>query len=117
MLNDDLSPMDFKFVDGVQGALHLDPARRRCTWRRTSSNPQFAYLTERMKSISEGESTLLDNSILVCASSLFDGDLHSAEQLPMLMTGKGEAPSRLAASSTTWTRATPIARCAACTCR
>ena len=27
--------------------------------------------------------TLLDNSILMCASSLFDGDLHSAEQLPI----------------------------------
>ena len=28
---------------------------------------QFAYLTERMKAISEGETTLLDNSILMCA--------------------------------------------------
>jgi hypothetical protein len=50
---------------------------------------QFAYLTERMKGIREGETTLLDNSILMCASSLFDGDLHSAEQLPVLLTGKG----------------------------
>ena len=50
---------------------------------------QFAYLTSRMKAISEGETTLLDNSILMCASSLFDGDLHGAEQLPILLTGKG----------------------------
>jgi hypothetical protein len=42
-----------------------------------------------MKEISEGETTLLDNSILVCASSLFDGDLHGANQLPILITGKG----------------------------
>ena len=42
-----------------------------------------------MKEISEGESTLLDNSILVATSSLFDGDLHSANQLPFLITGKG----------------------------
>ena len=25
----------------------------------------------------------------MCASSLFDGDLHGAEQLPILLTGKG----------------------------
>jgi hypothetical protein len=51
---------------------------------------QFAYLTERMKQIKEGESTLLDNSILMCLSSLFDGDAHSAERLPVLLTGNGQ---------------------------
>jgi hypothetical protein len=50
---------------------------------------QFAYLTQRMKAISEGEASLLDNSILMLASSLFDGDAHGAEQLPILLTGKG----------------------------
>ena len=29
------------------------------------------------------------NSILMATSSLFDGDAHSAEQLPILLTGKG----------------------------
>ena len=42
-----------------------------------------------MKEISEGETTLLDNSILVATSSLFDGDAHSADRLPFLITGKG----------------------------
>jgi hypothetical protein len=32
---------------------------------------------------------MLDNSILMMASSLFDGDAHSANQLPILLTGKG----------------------------
>ena len=97
MLNNDLSQMNFKFVEGVQGALHLDlthngrVADKEAMYLKTNQFhiAQFAYLTERMKAISEGESTLLDNSILVCASSLFDGDLHSAEQLPILITGKG----------------------------
>ena len=35
---------------------------------------QFAYLTQRMKNIREGEGSLLDHSILMCTSSLFDGD-------------------------------------------
>ena len=45
MLNNDLSQMNFKFLEGVKGALHLDlthngnapRTRRRCTSRRTSS--------------------------------------------------------------------------------
>jgi hypothetical protein len=97
MLNNDLSQMNFKFVDGVSGALHLDlthngrVADKEAMYLKTNQFhiAQFAYLTERMKAIAEGESSLLDNSILMCASSLFDGDLHSAEQLPILLTGKG----------------------------
>jgi hypothetical protein len=97
MLNNDLSQMNFKFVDGVQGALHLDlthngrAADKEAMYLKTNQFhiAQFAYLTQRMKEISEGETTLLDNSILMGASSLFDGDAHSANQLPILLTGKG----------------------------
>ena len=97
MLNNDLSQMNFKFVEGVQGALHLDlthngrAADKEAMYLKTNQFhvAQFAYLTARMKAISEGETTLLDNSILMCASSLFDGDLHGADQLPILLTGKG----------------------------
>jgi hypothetical protein len=97
MLNNDLSQMNFKFLEGVQGALHLDLTHnghapdKEAMYLKTNQFhiAQFAYLTQRMKEISEGETTLLDNSILVATSSLFDGDAHSAEQLPFLITGKG----------------------------
>jgi hypothetical protein len=97
MLNNDLSQMNFKFLDGVQGALHLDlthngrAAEKEAMYLKTNQYhiAQFAYLTKRMKEISEGESTLLDNSILMLTSSLFDGDAHGADQLPFLITGKG----------------------------
>ena len=97
MLNNDLSQMNFKFVEGVQGALHLDlthnghVADKEAMYLKTNQFhiQQFAYLTQRMKDIKEGETSLLDNSILMCASSLFDGDLHGADQLPVLITGKG----------------------------
>ena len=97
MLNNDLSQMNFKFLEGVQGALHLDLTHngkapdKEAMYLKTNQFhiAQFAYLTRRMKEISEGETTLLDNSILLCASSLFDGDAHSANQLPILITGKG----------------------------
>jgi hypothetical protein len=97
MLNNDLSQMNFKFLEGVQGALHLDLTHngkapdKEAMYLKTNQFhlAQFAYITQRMKEISEGETSLLDNSILVCTSSLFDGDAHSANQLPFLITGKG----------------------------
>jgi hypothetical protein len=97
MLNNDLSQMNFKFLKGVQGALHLDLTHnghavdKEAMYLKTNQFhiAQFAYLTQRMKEIKEGEGTMLDNSILMLASSLFDGDAHTANQLPILLTGKG----------------------------
>ena len=97
MLNNDLSQMNFKFLEGVQGALHLDlthngkAADKEAMYLKTNQFhiAQFAYLTKRMKEIQEGDGTLLDNSILMLTSSLFDGDAHGANQLPFLLTGKG----------------------------
>ena len=97
MLNNDLSQMNFKFVEGVQGALHLDLTHngkapdKEAMYLKTNQYhiAQFAYLTKRMKEINEGETSMLDNSILMLASSLFDGDAHGAGQLPILITGKG----------------------------
>jgi len=97
MLNNDLSQMNFKFVEGVQGALHLDlthnghAADKEAMYLKTNQYhiAQFAYLTQRMKDINEGDGTLLDHSILMLTSSLFDGDAHGANQLPIILTGKG----------------------------
>jgi hypothetical protein len=97
MLNNDLSQMNFKFLEGVQGALHLDlthngrAADKEAMYLKTNQFhiAQFAYLTQRMKEIEEGEGSLLDHSILMLTSSLFDGDAHSADRLPILLTGKG----------------------------
>jgi hypothetical protein len=102
MLNNDLSQMNFKFLEGVQGALHLDLTHngkapdKEAMYLKTNQFhiAQFAYLTQRMKDIKEGEGTLLDHSILMGASSLFDGDAHGANQLPILLTGKGNGTLR-----------------------
>ena len=50
---------------------------------------QLAYLLGRLKSIREGESTLLDNSMIVYGSGLSDGNRHNNENLPVLMAGSG----------------------------
>jgi hypothetical protein len=97
MLNNDLSQMNFKFVEGVKGALHLDlthnqkvPAAEAMYLKTNQYHvAQFAYLVDRMKKIQEGEGTLLDSSMLLLTSNLFDGDSHGADQMPMLLAGKG----------------------------
>lgn len=97
MLNNDLSQMNFGFLDGVRGSLHLDLTHNgrdpelEAMYLKTNQYhvSQFAYLVDRLKSIQEGERTLLDNSILLCCSNLFDGDRHEADQMPMLLAGKG----------------------------
>jgi hypothetical protein len=97
MLNNDLSQMNFRFVEGVQGALHLDlthngkaPAAEAMYLKTNQFHvQQFGYLIKRMKEIDEGGQSLLDSSMLLLCSSLFDGDAHSADQMPMLLAGGG----------------------------
>ena len=97
MLNNDLSQMNFKFIDGVHGALHLDlthnqkVAAAEAMYLKTNQFhvAQFAYLVDRLKQINEGEGSLLDSSMLLFTSNLFDGDSHGADQMPVLLAGKG----------------------------
>jgi hypothetical protein len=96
MLNNDLSQMNFKFLEGVQGALHLDlthngksPALQAMYLRTNQYHArQFTYLVERLKAIDEGGQSLLDNSMLMFATNLYDGDAHGADQMPMVLAGR-----------------------------
>ena len=96
MLNNDLSQMNFKFLEGVKGALHLDlthngkAAAAEAMYLKTNQfhMEQFAYLIKRLKAIDEGGQSLLDNSMLLGGSNLFDGDTHGADQMPLILAGK-----------------------------
>ena len=50
---------------------------------------QFAYFLERLKSIPEGDGTLLDQCMVVYGSGLSDGNRHNNENLPVLLAGRG----------------------------
>ena len=97
MLNNDLSQMNFGFLEGVQGSLHLDlthngrdPALEAMYLKTNQFHvEQFAYLLRRMKEIDEGGQSLLDSSLLLCCSNLFDGDKHQASRMPMVLAGCG----------------------------
>ena len=50
---------------------------------------QYAYLIDRLKSIQEGEKSLLDNCSFILGSGLGNGARHSYEQLPLIVAGSG----------------------------
>lgn len=50
---------------------------------------QFAYVLERMKSIKEGNGTLLDHAMLCYGSANSDGDRHNHDDLPLVLAGRG----------------------------
>jgi hypothetical protein len=50
---------------------------------------QFAAWLTRLKSIPEGDGTLLDNSMIVYGAGLSDGNRHMHEDLPTLIAGRG----------------------------
>ena len=97
MLNNDLSQMNFGFLDNVQGSLHLDLTHNgrdpelEAMYLKTNQFhcKQFAYLLKRFKAIDEGGQSLLDNSLLLLCSNLFDGDKHEADEMPMILAGRG----------------------------
>jgi len=96
MLNNDLSQMNFGFLKGVQGSLHLDLTHNgrdpelEAMYLKTNRFhvQQFAYLLKRLKEIDEGGRSLLDSSLLLFCSNLLDGDKHQADEMPMLLAGR-----------------------------
>jgi len=97
MLNNDLSQMNFGFLPGVQGSLHLDLTHNgrdpelEAMYLQTNQfhAAQFAYLLKRMSEIDEGGQSLLDSSLLMFCSNLFDGDKHQADRMPIVLAGRG----------------------------
>jgi hypothetical protein len=50
---------------------------------------QFAHLLERLRSIKEGEGTLLDHCMIVYGSGIGDGNRHNHDDLPIVLAGAG----------------------------
>ncbi len=91
-----VSGKSFTFLDGVKHSHHesshhenkqdkLEQYQKINTWH----VEQFAHMLDRMKSIKEGEGTLLDNTLLLFGSSMRDGNAHSPKNLPLVLAGHG----------------------------
>ncbi len=50
---------------------------------------QFGYFLEKLKSIREGDRSLLDNSLILYGSAIADGNRHTHHDLPILLAGSG----------------------------
>ena len=50
---------------------------------------QVAYILGKLKSIKEGDKTLLDQSMIVYGSGIGDGNRHNHDDLPILVAGQG----------------------------
>lgn len=96
MFGNSVSNQNFSFLDGVDSGHHsvshhqkeeknLSQYQLICKWHVA----QFTYMLERMSQIQEGDSTLMDNSMILFASDLNDGDRHSPHNLPLLLGGRG----------------------------
>ena len=51
---------------------------------------QFKYFLDKLKSIPDGEGSLLDNTMIVYGSGISDGDKHLHDDLPVLVAGGGQ---------------------------
>jgi hypothetical protein len=50
---------------------------------------QFAYLLGKLKSVPEGNSNLLDNSMILYGSAISDANRHDHADLPIILAGRG----------------------------
>jgi len=55
----------------------------------TFHTTQLAYLLKKLKSVKEGDGTLLDHCMLAYGSGNSDGDRHNHDDLPVLLAGGG----------------------------
>jgi hypothetical protein len=96
MFNNEVSNQSFSFVDGVSGGHHSishhqnrEEQLKQYELINSWHVAQFAYLLRKLRDIKEGESTLLDNSMVLFGSGLRDGNVHSPVNLPVILGGRG----------------------------
>ena len=87
---------NFSFIDGVKGSFHQlshhreekkerDQYEKIGTWH----IQQLARFLEKMRSLDESGTSLLDNSLVMFGSTLKDGNRHDHHDLPIILAGKG----------------------------
>lgn len=50
---------------------------------------RFAYFLQKLKDTKEGDSNLLDNSMILYGSAISDGNRHTHDDLPIILAGRG----------------------------
>jgi hypothetical protein len=95
MFGNAVSNVSFRFLEGVSAGHHdvshhqkdADKLRQYQLINRWHIE-KYAYLLRKLKSMKEGASTVLDNSMVLFASALSDGNSHNPHKLPMVLGGR-----------------------------
>lgn len=102
MFGNAVSNVSFRFLEGVTGSHHdmshhaKDPDKlRQYQLINKWYVEQYAYLLRKLHEAKEGEHSVLDNSMILFASALSDGNSHNPHKLPLVLAGK--AGGRIAA--------------------
>lgn len=96
MFGNSVSGRNFSFLDGVRANFHSlshhqNDQRRMIQYEIINRwhIEQVAYFLNKLKSIPEGNGTLLDHSFVMFGSGLRDGNRHSPYNLPIIVAGGG----------------------------
>lgn len=96
MFGNAVSDVSFRFIDGITMGHHdtshhgkVEDKLRQYQIISRWHVGQYARLLRKLKEMKEGESTVLDNSMILFGSALSDGDAHSPHKLPILLGGRG----------------------------
>ncbi|WP_031498661.1 DUF1552 domain-containing protein [Bryobacter aggregatus] len=96
MFGNAVSNVSFRFLEGVTAGHHdvshhgKDPEKLRQYEIITNWHvQQYAYLLNKLEAMKEGDSTVLDNSMILFGSALHNGDRHDPHNLPLVLAGKG----------------------------
>jgi hypothetical protein len=95
MFGNAVSNVNFRWLEGVSGAHHdmshhsndADKLRQYQLINKWYV-AQYAYLLQKLREAKEGESNVLDNSAVIFASALSDGNSHNPHKLPVVIGGK-----------------------------
>jgi hypothetical protein len=95
MFGNAVSNVSFRFLEGVSAGHHdvshhqkdADKLRQYQLINRWHI-AQYAYLLNKLKAMREGDSTVLDNSMVLFASALSDGNSHNPHKLPLVLAGR-----------------------------
>jgi hypothetical protein len=95
LFGNEVSNQNFSFLEGVKGGHHNISHHERKPevllqyqlinrWHIA----QYAYLLGKLRDMKEGESSVLDNSMIVFGSGLRDGNKHDPRNLPIVVGGR-----------------------------
>ncbi len=96
MFGNAVSNVSFRFLDGVSLGHHdtshhgkTEDKLRQYQLINRWHVAQYAYLLGKLRSMKEGDSTVLDNSMILFGSAIADGDSHNPHNLPLVLGGRG----------------------------